>query len=154
MHCKFLYPSVQTKRPGCNFDKNQRSVRFGILIKILVDTKRSRGASYRKSQKKNLLYSIYVCTERTFDRRPLKYNKIFFEKALIEVGSSNIYASFALKLVNYLSHSEIINFQKNSKLASVSFKNDFIVFKHFKNSLCLQKLTNWNAKGTKRTVKM
>ena len=36
----------------------------------------------------------YVRTERISDRRPFMHNKMFFEKTLIEVGSSHLYASF------------------------------------------------------------
>ena len=63
-------------------------------------------------------------------------------------------ASFAFKLVIYSRHSETLNFLKNSKLTSFSFKNsDFTVFKHFSSdSLCLQKYTNLDAKSAKRSI--
>ena len=94
----------------------------------------------------------------TKESRPFMYNKIFLKKE--NVGSSHLYASFgtfcAVKLVNYSRHSEILNFRKNSKSTSFSYENsDLTVFKHFfKDSLCFKKLTNLNAKGAKRSVKM
>ena len=49
-------------------------------------------------------------------------------------------APCALKLVNYSSHSEILNFHKISKLTSFSFKNsNFPVFKHFSKTHCASK---------------
>ena len=90
--------------------------------------------------------------------RSCTYNKIFLKKE--NVGSSHLYASFgtfcAVKLVNYSRHSEILNFRKNSK--STSFfpsKLRFSLFQtFFKASMGLQKLTNLDAKGVKRSVKM
>ena len=61
-----------------------------------------------------------------------------------------LFAPFAFKLVNYSSHSDILNFHNFSKATSFSFKNsDFTVFK-----LCFQKLANLDTKCAKRSVKM
>ena len=64
-----------------------------------------------------------------------------------------LFAPFDSKLVNYSRRSETLNFRKNSKLTT--FWQQFDHFQtFFKDSLCLQKLTNFDAKGVKRSVKM
>ena len=113
------------------------------MIKVLYENSRNRALKvsnsrhfvtrahiyiYRKSQKKNLA--------RVFDRRPFMCNIIFLKNSYRSWYFVSLYvlllANFAFKLVNYSSHSEILNFQKNSRSPSFSFKNsDFTVFKHF-----------------------
>ena len=44
--------------------------------------------------KKWIYLTPYICIEWIFDSRPFMCNKTFFEKTLIEVGSSHLYASF------------------------------------------------------------
>ena len=65
-------------------------------------------------------------------------------------------APFASKLVNYSRHSDISNFQKNSKFDVIFLqKQRFYRFQtFFKDSMCLQKLTNLDAKDAKISVKM
>ena len=75
-----------------------------------------------------------------------------FASSFQELSYENI--RFLLQPTNYSRHSEILNLRKNSKSTSFSFENcNFTVF-HFKDSLCLQKLTNLDAKGAKRSVNL
>ena len=101
----------------------------------------------------------YVCTERDFDSRPFIYNNIFLKKFFIEVGSSYLYASFDTFCVQI---GPLFEAQWDFKL-SEEFKIDVIFrqkqrfhrFETFsKGLLCLQKLTNLDAKGVKRSWKM
>ena len=86
------------------------------------------------------------------------YSIIFLEKVLYKFIVhifTLLLAHFASKLVNYLRHSETLNFRKNSKSTTFSFENTFEHFPtFFKDSLCLKQLTNLDAKCAKRSVKM
>ena len=71
------------------------------------------------------------------------YIKIFSKKALTEVCSPHLYASFGIfasQLVNYLLHSESLNIRKNSEIDDIFLRRQLIVdFQtYFKDSLCLQ----------------
>ena len=63
---------------------------------------------------------------------------------------------FASKLVNYSRHSESLNLQKNSEIDDIFLQRQLIVdFQtYFKDSLCLEQLTNFDVKCVKRSVKM
>ena len=65
-------------------------------------------------------------------------------------------APFASKLVNYSRHIESLNNQKNSEIDEIFLRwEPFVDFQtYFKDSLCHTKLTNFNAKGAKRSVKI
>ena len=87
------------------------------------------------------------------------YKKIFLKKTLVEVGSSHLYVSFGTFCV-HIGH--LVEAQYEFKL-SEELKMDVIFFPKqrfyrfhtiFKDLLCLEKLTNLDAKGAKRSVKM
>ena len=65
-------------------------------------------------------------------------------------------AHFASKLVSYWRHSETVNFRKNSEIDVIFLRKQRFhsLQTFFKDTLCLQKLTNLDAKGAKRSVKM
>ena len=76
--------------------------------------------------------------------------QIFFEKTVIEVHSLHFYASFGTFCIQIgqlfeAQAFEVIFFQKQQIYHFQTF---------FKDSLGLQKLTNFDAKGAKRSVKM
>ena len=106
----------------------------------------------------NLHYSIRICTKPIFDSRPLINNKIFLKK-LIKVGSSHLYASFGTYCVKI---GKLFNSQWKFILSEDFEKDDFFFRKQrfdrfqtfFKDSLCVQLLTNLDAKCFKRSVKM
>ena len=85
--------------------------------------------------------------------------RIIFEKTLIEVGSSNLYASFNTFCVQI---GQLFEAQWDFKLSEeleieVIFlrKQRFHSFQtFFKDSLCLEQLTNFDAKGVKRRIKI
>ena len=63
-------------------------------------------------------------------------------------------ALFASKLVCYLRHSEILNFQKSSKSTSFSFKNgDFPVLKHFQRLTVPPKIDQFGRKRCQKKRK-
>ena len=108
--------------------------------------------------KKWIYLTPYLCTERIFDSRPFMCNK-FFEKTLKEVGSSHIYASFGTFWVQI---GQLFEAQWDLEL-SEEFEIDVIFLQKqrfyrfptfFKDSLCLQKLTDLDAKGAKRSVNL
>ena len=82
-----------------------------------------------------------------------------FGKTLIKICSyifTLLLAPFASKLVNYSRHSESLKYVWKStnrshrrKMSSIS---EFFIM--FKDSLCRDQLTNFDAKGAKRSVKM
>ena len=87
------------------------------------------------------------------------YSKIFLKKTHIEVGRSNLYASFGtfcLKIGQFLEAQWVFEkcFKTVKSLFSKENDVDFEFFRNFKISLCLEKLTNLKAKGAKRSVKM
>ena len=117
----------------------------GILLKMTYSTVSD---PYRKLQKKesNLLHT-YVLSE--FLTANCSKTTKYFWKSFFKVDSSHLHASFGtfcVQIVNYLSHSEILNFRKNFEIHLIFLrKQRFYGFQTFlKNSLCLQKLTNLN----------
>ena len=98
---------------------------FHCFVKKIRFRKKFRRV-YRESQKKNLAYSIsmYWTVQKYF----WKYSYVY---KLIAHILTFLLAHFEVKLVNYSSHSELLNFQKNSKSIPIPFKNrDFTVFKN------------------------
>ena len=67
-----------------------------------------------------------------------------------------LWAPFAPKLVNCSQHSESLNIRKNCEISDIFLRwQRFVDFQtYFKDSLCLEKLTDLGAKGAKRSVKM
>ena len=65
-------------------------------------------------------------------------------------------APFALKLVYYYRHSESLKYVWKSTISCLRRKISSIsrFIRMFKNSLCREKLSNLDAKGAKRSVKM
>ena len=101
----------------------------------------------------------YVCTERIFDSRPFIHKKMFLKKVLKNLIAhifTLLLTPFTSKLVKYSRHSE--SFEKCLKTVKSLFSKendvDFEFFRKFEISLCLDKLTNLDAKGAKRGVKM
>ena len=87
------------------------------------------------------------------------YNKIFLEKLLYKFVVhifTLLLAPFVSKLVNYSRHSESLNIRKNSEIDDIFLWNQG--FDHFptffKDSLCLEKLTNLDVIGAKGSVKI
>ena len=104
-------------------------------------------------------YVYFICTEGFFDSRPFMYNSIFLKKTLVEVCIPHLYASFGTFCVQI---GQLFKTQCDFKL-SEEFEIDLIFlrkqqFYHFHtsftDSLCLELLTNLDAKDTKRSVKM
>ena len=93
---------------------------------------------------------------RIFDSRLFMYNKIFLELKFVVHIFTLLLASFASILVTYSRHSESLNIRKNSEIDDIFLGRQLIVEyqTYFKDSLCLQKLTNLDAKDAKRSVKM
>ena len=84
------------------------------------------------------------------------HNKIFLEKLFVTHIFTLLVAHFAPKLINYSRHSVSLKYVWKStnrcygrKMSSIS-----ALFRMFKVSLCREWLTNLDAKGTKRSVKM
>ena len=103
--------------------------------------------------------TLFVCADRIFDSPPFMKNKIFLKKTAIKVGSWHLYVSFGTFCVQF---GQLFESQWDLKL-SEEFESDVIFLQKqrfyrfqafFKDSLCLQKLTNLDAKGAKRSVKM
>ena len=82
-----------------------------------------------------------------------------FEKPLLEVCSSHLYASFGTFCVQIaqLFEAQWV-FEKCMKTVKSLFSKendvDFEFFRKFNVSLCLEKLTNLDVKGAKRSAKM
>ena len=97
---------------------------------------------YTDSQKhESTLLHNYV--ERIFDIQPLMYIKIFFEKNLIEVGSSHLYTSFGTFCVQIgqLFEAEWVFENCRKTVKSLFLKEndvDFKFFQKFKVSLRLE----------------
>ena len=113
---------------------------------------------YTDSQKhESTLFHMYVLNE--FLTAHHSCTKKDLKKTLISVGSSHLYASFDTFCVQI---SQLFEAQWDFQL-SEEFKIDVIFLRKqwfyrfqtiFKDSLCLQKLTNLDSKGAKRSVKM
>ena len=109
----------------------------------------------------NLPYSIPMYWTN-FWQPTVHVHQNIFEKTLIEVGSSRLYASFGSFCVQigqlFEAHSAQWDFKLSEEFEiDVIFhrKQWFYRFQTFsKDSLWLQKLTNLDAKGAKRSVKM
>ena len=85
------------------------------------------------------------------------FEKLF--KKLVSNIFTLLLTPFAFKLVNYSRHSargESLNIRKNSKIDDIFLRRQLIVnFQtYFKDSLCLQILTNFGVKCAQRSVKM
>ena len=78
-------------------------------------------------------------------------NKIFLgnfsQKVVVHIFTL-LLAPFVSKLVMYSRHSESLNILKNSE------SDNIFLHKFFKDSLCLQKFTNLDTQGAKRSVKL
>ena len=76
---------------------------------------------------------IYVCTDPFFDSQSFMHNKTFLKKS---------YRS--------------LNIRKNSEIDDIFLRRHLVVdFQtYFKDSLCLEYLTNFGVKGAKRSIKM
>ena len=106
----------------------------------------------------NLPYSIRMYWTN-FWQPTIHVQQNIFEKTLIEVGSSLLYASFGIFWVQI---DQLVKAQWDFKL-SEEFEIDVIFLRKqrfyrfhtfFKKTLCLEYLTNLDAKGTKRSVKV
>ena len=93
-----------------------------------------------------------------FDSRPFMLNKIFLKRLswkLVAHIFTLLLAPFASRFVDSR-YSESLNIRKNSEFDDIFLQKrrfaDFQIF--FKDSLCLEWLTNLDAKGAKRSVKM
>ena len=82
-----------------------------------------------------------------------------FKKILLEIGSSHLYASFGtfcVQIGQLFEEQWFFKLSKEFEIDDIFLRNQWFVDVQafFKESLCLEKLTNLDAKGTKRSVKM
>ena len=101
----------------------------------------------------------YVCIVRICDSRKFMYNKSFLKKLLKKLVvhiCTLLLTPFAFELVDYSRHSESLTIRKNSEIDDIFLRYQrFVDFQtYFKGSLCLELLSNLDAKGAKRTIKM
>ena len=95
-------------------------------------------------------------------RQPIAHvQQNIFGKTHKEVRSPLLYASFGTFCVQIGQlfaplHSESLNIRKNSEIDDIFLRRQQIVnFQtYFKDSLCLEYLTNFGVKGAKRSIKM
>ena len=138
----FNFPKMPVKTKSSTRKWSQNS-RFYCLIE--------------KVAKKGIELTPYVCTERIFDRRLFMNNRIFLKRLLWKL------VLHILTLVLHLLHQDWSFFGgtsfgkmlENGKI--VFFKENYVDFKiwwKFRVSMWLEWLTNLNAKGAKRRVKI
>ena len=108
----------------------------------------------QKVAKNGIYLTPYICSERISDRQPFMNNKIFLKKALIEVDRS--FGTFCVQIGQVFKSRWDFIPSKNFEINLIFLKKQrFYRFQRFfKESLWLQKLTNLDAKGAKRSVKM
>ena len=110
------------------------------------------------SKKMNLLYSILMYWTN-FWQPTIHVQQNICEKTLIKVGSSNLYApfgTFCVEIVQLLVTQWVFKFSEEFEIDVIFLqKQRFYHFQTFsKHSLCPPNLTNLDAKGAKRSVKM
>jgi len=120
--------------------------------------KKVKTAFYTASQKHESILLIRMYWTN-FWQPTVHVQENIFEKTPIENGSSHLYASFGTFCVQT---TQLFEAQRDFKL-SEEFEIDVIFLRKqrfyrfqtfFKVSLCLEKLTNLDAKGAKRTLKI
>ena len=91
-----------------------------------------------------------------FQQPTAPVNQNIFEKILIEVCCLHLTILFTPKLVNYSRPSEPLKYVLKSTISCLRRKMSsiFEFFGMFKDSLWREYLTNFSAKGAKRSVKM
>ena len=137
----------------CKFLVNQRNFTqnwWSAKMKHGIRRMDRRACSLQKLGKTWIYLTLDVCLERIFDSRPFMYNEIFLKKTLIEVGSSNLYASFGTFCVRigHLFEAQRV-FEKCMRTVKSLFLKendaDFEFFRKFK-SHCVQIIDQFECK--------